>query len=434
VNNTITQSTSQSGSNTYTDNDVINITQTITGTYNGSGHVNTNIAVDNSNTVTQGVNQNIDQDASIKKCGEAESGAGSNQTNTIDMNATQLASNAYSDDTTIIIVQTIIIPKSCDTNVDAPVGISDRNTVAQTANQDISQEGDIAYGGSGDEGSNTNTATQVSMQVAANNATNDEVITINQVIIVPPDCPAQVQAPIVIEGNNNVNMTVSQTAVQDAEINANGGVAIVSTVSGAGQPAYTTNTVIMSGSQGAQNTFSDDDTIIIQQKIYYVNDTVGWTEENFEENLAEEFGGPPDNSTSPVTEDPPGAGNNTSGETLAPIDTGGGDEIEPAPGPSNSTEPVSEEIVAADPPPEENPGDIEPPADTTEEAPSDSVESTEPAVGEAVSEQPVVEETVEPTVPEDTPEANTTDSVSEDPSPVESQDASTPEGNSTSVA
>jgi len=331
VNNTIIQSSSQSASNSYTDDDVINVVQKISGTYNGTGYVNTGITIDDSNTVTQRINQDIDQDATIKECGSDQSNAGGNQTNTIDMNATQLASNAYSDNTTIIIVQTIIIPKYCNTNVNAPISISDRDTVTQTIDQDVDQNGEITYGsgGSGEGGSSTNTVTQTSMQVAGNNATNDQVITINQVVIVPPDCPVEVSAPVVIEGNDNVQMTVNQTSGQDANIDSSGGVTVSSSVSTGEQPTYTTNTVVMVGSQEGQNSFSDNDTIIIEQNIYYVNDTAGWTDENYEEKLAEEFG----NST-----------NSTSSSNSTTLDAEGG----PTSSEDNSTAMAASSLIIED--------------------------------------------------------------------------------------
>ncbi|MEW6603690.1 MAG: hypothetical protein AB1351_03245 [Thermoproteota archaeon] len=288
VNNTIVESSSLSASNTVSDDDVINVVQKIHGTYNGTGHLNTSISIDDSDTVSQSVNQNAMQNAVIKKC-PGEPNDGGNQTNTIDMNATQLASNAYSDNTTIIIVQTIIIPKDCNTNVNAPIAISDRDTVTQSIDQDISQDGTIAYSGSG---AGSNTVVQTSMQVAYNNATNDEVIRINQVIIVPPDCPVEIQAPVVVEGDDNVQMSIVQTAEQDVVMDSGAsGMTIASSVSGSNQ---VTNTVITTSSQDGQNLFSDNDSITIEQNVYYVNDTSGWIEENFEENLADEFG----NSTS----------------------------------------------------------------------------------------------------------------------------------------
>jgi hypothetical protein len=311
VNNAIVQSSSQSASNSYSDNDVIDVVQKIHGTYNGTGHLNTRISIDDSDTVNQAISQNVNQNAIIKKC-PGESEGGSNQTNTIDMNATQLAANAYSDNTTVIIVQTIIIPKYCNTDVNAPISISDSDKVTQSIDQSVDQNGKIAYGGSG---SGSNTVNQVSMQVARNNATNDEVITINQVIIVPPDCPVEIHAPIVVEGNDDVQMSVVQNAEQDAAVNSGaGGVTIMSSVSG-GDQAYTTNTIVTVASQDGQNSFSDNDTIIIEQDVYYVNDTAGLTEENYEENLADEFGnsttGDTSNSTLPAANSTLPAANST---------------------------------------------------------------------------------------------------------------------------
>lgn len=477
VNNTISQSSSQSASNTVSDDDVINVVQRIHGTYNGTGHLNTSIAIDDSDTVSQSVSQGVVQNAVIKKC-PGEPGEGGNQTNTIDMNATQLASNAYSDNTTIIIVQTIIIPKDCNTNVNAPISISDRDTVTQSIDQGIDQDGTIAYGGSG-EGSNT--VVQTSMQVARNNATNDEVITINQVIIVPPDCPVEIQAPIVIEGDDNVQMSATQTAEQGAAINSGaGGVTIVSTVGGGDQ---TTNTIVTVASQDGQNSFSDDDTITITQNIYYVNDTAGWTEENYEENLEEEFGNSTSgnstdtegNSTSPIisnstetdvgdnstsTEDPDtimmaamSSEESIVVEDNSPTDDTGGEESETGsfepvvddsgsespPAPDNSTDTGSEESVA-DPPAEQGTEDgagEQPPETQTveQETPSEPVENTD-ATTEETGEQPPAEEVAsDPPVTEEPPpaETNTTETTEQpaDPAPVENQETTDPSGNST---
>jgi hypothetical protein len=306
VNNTIVQSTSQSASNTVTDDDVINVVQKIHGKYDGNGNLTTSVSVDDSDSVSQTVRQHVSQQASIKNC-YGESGETGNQTNSLDMNATQLASNAYSDNTTIIIIQTIIYPKDCDTNVDAPLSISDRDTVGQSIDQGIGQSGSISYGGSG---AGSNTVVQSSMQVSSNNATNDEVITINQVIIVPPDCPVEIYAPVVVESNDNVHMSVAQTSEQSAAIDSGaGGVTILSSVEGSDQ---VTNTVVATASQQGQNTFTDNDTITIQQNVYYVNDTSGWTEDNYEKYLEEEFG----NET--ATNDVDGNSTDTSSNSTKP--------------------------------------------------------------------------------------------------------------------
>jgi hypothetical protein len=477
VNNTITQSSSQYASNTVSDDDVINVVQRIHGTYNGTGHLNTAIAIDDSDTVSQSVNQDVVQNAVIKKC-PGEPSEGGNQTNTIDMNATQLASNAYSDNTTIIIVQTIIIPKDCNTNVNAPISISDRDTVTQSVDQGIDQDGTIAYGGSG-EGSNT--VVQTSMQVAHNNATNDEVITINQVIIVPPDCPVEIEAPIVVEGDDNVQMSATQTAEQDAAINSGaGGVTIVSSVGGGDQ---TTNTIVTVASQDGQNSFSDDDTITITQNVYYVNDTTGWTEDNYEENLEQEFGNGTsgnstdaegnstspipsnstetelggDNSTSPVISNSTGTGDNststedpdtmmmaamveeesiivkddsTSDDTgseeesetfeaasFEPTveDTGGSEESPPSP--DNSTDTVSETSPPAEQETQAN-GSEQPPETETieqEETPSEPVENTEDTTTEETSEQPPAETPSDPPVTEEAPPADTNTTETTEP-------------------
>ncbi|MEO9320957.1 MAG: hypothetical protein ABI361_09805 [Nitrososphaera sp.] len=318
------QLSSQTSSNNSTNDAVVTVVQKISGSPNGAGaKINNNVLVSNTNTVTQHISQSISQHANIENCGsDAASNSGpANLTNSIFMNSTQDASNIFSDDATIIIMQTIIVPKSCDTTVDAGVTVNNNNNVKQQITQSINQDANIYYGSSGGSGSGTyqNSVTQVSIQVSNNTSANRPIYNVNQVIIVPEGCPAIVSSPVVVNNVNNVTESISQVSNQNATVYAGvpgGGLTILSSVSNPQGQSSLTNTITAIALQNATNSFTNNPTVTIQQKVYYVGNTTGWDASNYQSMLAKEFAN--ENGTGGSAQGPAAHAQNSSSSTTNP--------------------------------------------------------------------------------------------------------------------
>lgn len=319
--NTLLQTSIQTANNAIINNDAITITQRIVGVPSASQNVVTSVDVRSDNEVTQSIRQNIVQKAEVEHCrmvGDNEDngiGGVTNATNFALSAALQEAYNIYSDSDVIKIQQTIIIPKYCEANVYAPITIEDRNRIAQSIDQDIVQKSKVKFLTSGKGGIaeaaghysylQKNYVTQLSIQGAGNIAFDNNVININQAIIVPASCDAEVYAPVVIKSSSDIQLSITQKAEQVSTIELVGqqaGVTIANAISTgdssqANGGSIFTNTIFNYADQYGENLFIDNDRLEVVQQIFYVNDTTGWTLDNYQGMLAAEFGGNGDNSS-----------------------------------------------------------------------------------------------------------------------------------------
>ncbi len=353
--NTISQTSIQTANNAIINNDTITITQRIIGASSASQNVVTSVDVRSDNEVTQSINQNIVQKAEIEHChmvGEDSDGIESNgiggttnATNIATSAALQEAYNIYSDSDIIQIQQTIIVPKYCNANVYAPITVDDRNRISQSIDQDIVQKSKVKFladGSASGQGSSADNAagqysylqknyvTQLSIQGAGNIAFDNNVININQAIIVPASCDADVYAPVVIKSSSDIQLSITQKAEQVSTIKLVGqqyGIMIANAISTGNSSSQAnggsifTNTIFNYAEQYGENLFIDNDSIEVIQQVFYVNDTTGWMLDNYQDKLAEEFAGSgDDNSTSLTIAD----NNQTSDDPLQPADDIGG--------------------------------------------------------------------------------------------------------------
>ncbi len=330
--NTILQTSIQTANNAIINDDVITITQRIIGATNASQNVIMSVDIRNDNEVMQSIRQNIVQEAEIEHCqtvgevdGDGVDGSGgvraTNTTNLVLSAALQEAYNIYSDSDVIQIQQTIIIPKYCSANVYAPITMDDRNRISQLIDQDIVQKSKIKFttdGSTAGQGRSAadnagqysylqkNYITQLSIQGASNIALDNNVININQAIIVPASCEADVYAPTVVRSSSDIQLSIIQKAEQVSTIQQlagqQPGITIANTISTGNNSSQAvggsvfTNTIINHAEQYGENLFIDNDNLQVVQQVFFVNDTTGWTLDNYQDKLAEEFGDSGNNS------------------------------------------------------------------------------------------------------------------------------------------
>ncbi len=370
--NSVSQTSLQNANNININNSTITVTQKIIGIpdqkTSPQQHITTTVDIKSDNNVTQLINQKITQKTKILDCfmangdnfGDSSSSGDSvnnhdsfggmnsaglgniNATNSALSAALQDASNIYQDDNHIKIQQTMIIPKYCTANIFAPVKVYDKNAITQTIDQDIVQKNTIkivndpsAQSSAGNsiqgvsqtqDDSNKysyssslqkNIVTQIAVQGASNVAVDNNIINISQAIIVPSSCNADVFAPILVQGNSDVKMVVNQKIEQTSTIKllvpsqsdsspqpqSFSGIAIASAVTTTNNDTGNssnnrtltadhnvfTNTILTFASQSGENAFYNNNHIEVTQQIFYVNDTNGWTLDNYQKMLLTAF-------------------------------------------------------------------------------------------------------------------------------------------------
>lgn len=262
----------QDAYNIYEDTETVKIQQTIIIPKYCTTDIYAPITVQNRNTITQTINQEIIQKNNIKLLQDSTNSAGDSYapgTNLKEMDSSNIQSSSYSS----------YIQK--------------------------------------------NIVTQFSIQGASNIISDSNVLNIKQAIIVPGSCNAYVHAPILVQGSSNVKLSIDQKTVQVSTIKlvhsrpgtqstSSSPIAIANaiTTNAANGSSDTgdnsnnsvkdnnsnqnnnggilTNTILHFASQNAVNAFYYNNHLEVTQQIYYVNNTAGWGL-NYEQMISKEF-------------------------------------------------------------------------------------------------------------------------------------------------